>query len=70
MELKIITTVLVMTLLLVSLFVLGAGCVSSEEASAEDLDSELEELENMNQALDDFELEINDSELEIIEDLF
>ena len=70
MELKIITIVLVMTLLLGALFVLGAGCVSSEEASAEDLDSELEELETMNQELEDLDLLINESELENLEGIF
>ena len=48
---------------------IGAGCQqkTSASASAEDLDTEFNDLENMNQELNDLEMNISGSDLENLE---
>ena len=69
MESKILAIILIIILFLSSIFVIGAGCQqkTSASASAEDLDTEFNDLENMNQELNDLEMNISGSDLENLE---
>ncbi len=69
MESRILMIILIIALLFGFIFISGAGC-GEKEASAEELDSELGDLENLSNEIDNLNInELNDTELSDLEGL-